>query len=177
MVIYVSVLLIYLSNLFDFYMNILYNDLKAEDDMQNYQSISLAKNGFKQFSIRLGKIFSNISIVALILCISGMLSFVATAFILLIGLTVIILSIGTIFVMVPDYFDILMSTAQTSAKISEFFLANFYIFASIAVVGAIISLVLLALDKRTKHTGRIVLSSLVLAIAIVTIIVTVMGVV
>ena len=139
--------------------------------MQNSHTTPLLRNDLKEFLIRLGKIFSNISILALILCFSGILSFVATAFILLIGLVVIILSIGTIFVIVPNYFDILMSTSEVSAKISAFFLENFYIFASIAIIGAILSLVLLLLDKRTKHIGRIVISSIVIVIVIIAIIV------
>ena len=139
--------------------------------MQNSHTTPLLRNDLKEFLIRLGKIFSNISILALLLCFSGILSFVATAFILLIGLAIIILSVGTIFVIVPNYFDILMSTSEVSAKISAFFLENFYIFASIAIIGAILSLVLLLLDKRTKHIGRIVISSIVIAIVIITIIV------
>lgn len=145
--------------------------------MQNSHTTPLLRNDLKEFLIRLGKIFSNISILALLLCFSGILSFVATAFILLIGLVVIILSIGTIFAFVPNYFDILMSTSEVSAKISAFFLENFYIFASIAIIGAALSLVLLLLDKRTKHIGRIVISSIVIAIVIIAIIVVAAGVI
>lgn len=139
--------------------------------MQNLNTSPLLKNDLREFSIRLGKIFSNISILALILCFSGILSFVATAFILLIGLVIIILSIGTIFAIIPNYFDILMSTSEVSVKISAFFLENFYIFASIAIVGAVLSLILLLLDKRNKHIARIVISSVVIAVVIITIIV------
>ena len=145
--------------------------------MQNSHATPLLRNDLKEFLIRLGKIFSNISILALLLCISGILSFVATAFILLIGLVVIILSVGTIFAIVPNYFDILMSTSEVSVKISAFFLENFYIFASIAIIGAILSLVLLLLDKRTKHIARIVISSIVIAIVIIAIIVVAVGVI
>lgn len=145
--------------------------------MQNLHTTQTLKNDFKEFLIRLGKIFSNISILALLLCISGILSFVATAFILLIGLVVIILSVGTIFAIVPNYFDILMSTSEVSVKISAFFLENFYIFASIAIVGAVLSLILLLLDKRNKHIARIVISSVVIAIVILVIIVVATGVI
>ena len=145
--------------------------------MQNSHTTTLLRNDLKEFLIRLGKIFSNISILALLLCFSGILSFVATAFILLIGFVVIILSIGTVFAFVPNYFDILMSTSEVSVKISAFFLENFYIFASIAIIGAILSFVLLLLDKRTKHIGRIVISSIVIAIVIIAIIVVATGVV
>ena len=145
--------------------------------MQNSHTTPLLRNDLKEFLIRLGKIFSNISILALLLCISGILSFVATAFILLIGLVVIILSVGTIFAIVPNYFDILMSTSEVSVKISAFFLENFYIFASIAIIGAVLSLILLLLDKRNKHIARIVISSVVIAIVILVIIVVATGVI
>ena len=145
--------------------------------MQNSHTTPLLRNDLKEFLIRLGKIFSNISILALLLCYSGILSFVATALILLIGLVVIILSLGTIFAIVPNYFDILMSTSEVSVKISAFFLEYFYIFASIAIIGAILSLVLLLLDKRTKHIARIVISSIVIAIVIIAIIVVAVGVI
>lgn len=144
--------------------------------MENLHTTQTLKNDFKEFLIRLGKIFSNISILALLLCFSGILSFVATAFILLIGLVIIILSIGTIFVIVPNYFDIIMSASEVSANISVFFLDNFYIFASVAIIGAFISFILLMLDKKRKHTGRIVISSIVIAIVIIAIIVVAMGV-
>ena len=145
--------------------------------MQNSHATPLLRNDLKEFLIRLGKIFSNISILALLLCLSGILSFVATAFILLIGLVVIILSVGTIFAIVPNYFDILMSTSEVSVKISAFFLENFYIFASIAIIGAVLSLILLLLDKRNKHIARIVISSVVIAIVILVIIVVATGVI
>lgn len=139
--------------------------------MQNSHTTPLLRNDLKEFLIRLGKIFSNISILALLFCFCGILSFAATAFILLMGFVVIILSIGTIFAFVPNYFDILMSTSEVSVKISAFFLENFYIFASIAIVGAVLSLILLLLDKRNKHIARIVISSVVIAVVIITIIV------
>lgn len=145
--------------------------------MRNSHTTPLPINDFKTFLVRLGKIFSNISIFALLLCFSGMLSFVATALILLIGLAVIILSLGSIFALVPHYFDNLMSATEISSKISAFFLENFYIFASVAIVGAVLSLVLLLTDRRTKHTGRIVVSSVVIAIVVIAIVVAASGVI
>lgn len=145
--------------------------------MQQEHTAPIIKSDLKNFLVRLGKIFSNISIFALVLCFCGILSFIATAFILLIGFIIILLSIGTIFAVVPNYFDILMSASKISANISDFFLQNFYIFVSIAVIGAIASLVLLLLDKKTKHTARIVVSSAVIAVALISIIVVATGVV
>lgn len=137
----------------------------------------LEKTEFKNFIVRLGKIFSNLSILGLILCFSGILSFAATAFIILMGFVIIILSIGTIFIYIPNFFDLFMSASSVSAQISGFFLQNFYIFAAITILGAIISLVLLLLDKQNKHTARIVISSVVLGIVLISIIVVATGVI
>lgn len=145
--------------------------------MKTQTPLSPAKNDFLNFLVRLGKIFSNISIVSLILCLCGVLSFVALAFIFIIAICVIILTLGTIFVIVPNFFDIVTSSATISAEIASFFLENFYIFTSITILCAIISLILLLLDKTNKHTARIVISSIVIAIAVLFIVVALTGVI
>ena len=145
--------------------------------MQQHTPVSSLKMDFKTFLIRLGKIFSNISIFFLVLCFCGILSFVSTVFIFLIGLVIIILSIGTIFAIIPNYWQSLTSITQISVEISNFFLQNFYIFAIIAILCSILALVLLLLDKQTKHTARIVVSCVVIGIVIISIIVVATGVI
>lgn len=142
-----------------------------ESNMQNSYTTSLAKKDFHKFLIRIGKIFSNISILALVFCFCGVISFAATAFILIFGLIAIILSLGIIFLYVPNFFDILMSAAEVSSQISTFFLNYFFIFAAIAIITSIVSLILLVTDKQTKHVARIVISSIVIAIVLIIIIV------
>lgn len=128
------------------------------------------------FLTRIGKICSNISIVFLLLCLSAVLSFVTTAYIFILGLCVIILSIGTIFIAVPNFFDILMSGVEFSAKISEFFLQYWYIFVSFTILFSVVSLILLATDKTSNNVARIVISSVVLFFAFVVVIVLLLGV-
>ena len=139
--------------------------------MQNSHTTSLAKKDFHKFLIRIGKIFSNISILSLVFCFCGVISFVATAFILIFGLIAIILSLGIIFLYVPNFFDILTSAAEVSSQISTFFLNYFFIFVAIAIITSIVSLILLVTDKQTKHVARIVISSIVIAIVLIIIIV------
>lgn len=145
--------------------------------MEGQHTTPLEKTELKYFVVRLGKIFSNLSIVFLILCLCGILSFVSLAVILMVGLALIILTVGTIFVMVPNYWDILMSASQFTAKLSSFFLDKFFIFVAFAILFAILSLILLKLDKQQKHTGRIVVSLIIIGIAIISIIVIAAGVI
>ena len=125
----------------------------------------------KTFGRRMGKIFSNLLIFTLILCLCALLSFLSVVFVWLFGIVLIILTVGTIFAMVPDYFSRLSSASNVTSNIAEFFFDNFYIFVSLCLVCAIASIVLLALDKQNKHTGRIVLSSLAIVICIILIII------
>ena len=145
--------------------------------MKELSTTMPVKTEIKNFIVRLGIIFSNISIFSLILCYFGILSFISTAFILLVGLVIIVLTIGTIFIIVPDYFNIFMSVTDISAKVSAFFLDNFYLFISITILSSILSLILILLNKQTTYIGRIIFSVIIVIIAMFTIIIIAMGVV
>ncbi|MBS5852572.1 MAG: hypothetical protein ACLUG4_09470 [Bacilli bacterium] len=145
--------------------------------MKELSTTMPVKTEIKNFIVRLGIIFSNISIFSLILCYFGILSFISTAFILLVGLVIIVLTIGTIFIIVPDYFNIFMSVTDISAKVSAFFLDNFYLFISITILSSILSLILILLNKQTRYIGRIIFSVIIVIIAMFTIIIIAMGVV
>lgn len=144
--------------------------------METSKTTSSAKFEFLSFCVRLGKIFSNLSIIFIILCFAGVLSFVSTAFILLIGFTLIIMTLGTIFVLVPNYWDGLTNASQISSKISMFFLENSILFISLAIGFAVISLIFLLLDKRERPVARIVISSIVIVIALIVAIITLLEV-
>ena len=145
--------------------------------MKELSTTMPVKTEIKNFIVRLGIIFSNISIFSLILCYFGILSFISTAFILLVVLVIIVLTIGTIFIIVTDYFNIFMSVTDISAKVSAFFLDNFYLFISITILSSILSLILILLNKQTRYIGRIIFSVIIVIIAMFTIIIIAMGVV
>ena len=130
----------------------------------------------KMFSIRIGKTFSNISIFFLILSLCAVLSFVSTAFVFIIGFCMIIFSIGTVFVLIPNFGQKFLSIIDISTKVSSFFLQYWYIFIILTLLFAILSLVLLALDKSNKHVARITISSIVIGIAIITMLTLIIGV-
>ncbi len=134
--------------------------------MENTSFLMLSKNELKNFLIRLGKIFSNLSIFMLVLCLCGILSFIFTGFIFLVGIVIIIVTLGTIFAISPNYFDQLTVAMNVSSSISSFFSNNSLIFAGLTILFAILSIVLLFFDKQTKHKGRIGLSIFILIVAL-----------
>ena len=77
---------------------------------------------------------------------------------------------------VPNFSDIWLSVADTSSKIASFFMQNFYIFAGITIVFSILSFVLLITDKQSKHTARLVVSGIIIAILLIFIVVALVGV-
>ena len=131
--------------------------------------------GPRLFAVRLGKIFFNLSVVAMVLCLCGVLSVLAIAVFLLIGLVAILITLGLVFAIVPDFVGKMIAAAEVSAQISTFFLENFAVFAAVAIGGAVVSLVLLATDKYARHTGRIVVASLVIAVTLLVVAVVLIG--
>lgn len=128
-----------------------------------------------QFATRLGKISFNLSIIFLVFCLCGILSFISTALIIIVGLLVIIITLGTIFVINPDFWDGFMSAVDISSNVSNFFLNNLYIFAGLSISLAVASLILLSRDKTEKHTGRITTSVIIIILSIIGIIINVAG--
>ncbi len=145
--------------------------------MDNSNIPSTFKYDFLSFCIRMGKIFSNMSIICLVLCFVGVVSFISTAIILLIGLTLILVTIGTIFVLVPNYWDKLTSASRISAEISSFFLEHASLFITLTIILSIISLILLLVDRRERPVARIVISSIVVVLAIIVAIIIALGVI
>ena len=144
--------------------------------MQNLHTTPLIKNDARLFLVRLGKIFSNLSLFLLILCLCGALSFVLTALIILVGIIITIVTLGTIFVIAPNFFNVIIQATDITANISAFFFDNFYIFAITAIIGAVLSLVLLRFDNLEKHKVRTILSTIIIT-TIIAIVVFSLGVI
>lgn len=106
-----------------------------------------------------------------------MVSLLSTAFLFLVGAVVTILSMGTIFVYAPNFWNSIVAGMKATANFSNFVLGNAYIFLSITILLSALSVVLLALDRQNKHTARIVVSSIILAFAVLFMIFVAVGVV
>lgn len=118
------------------------------------------------FSSRLGKIFFNVAIVSLVLCILGLFTFGIAALLFLIGVVVTIYTVGFIFVIAPNFWSTIMAGTEFTAQIADFFTQYWYIFVAITIVLSVASIVLLALDRQRKHTVKIVFASIIIAIAL-----------
>ena len=129
-----------------------------------------------RFTNRLGIIFSNIAIFALILSYMGFFSFLTIAFLILIAGILIILSLGTIFIMIPNFGDFFSSSIKIAANISTFFLDHTYLFTTITLVLAIASFIFFFFDKKNRQIGRMICSVFVCLLALIAIFIMKVGV-
>lgn len=106
-----------------------------------------------------------------------MVSLLSTAFLFLVGAVVTILSMGTIFVYAPNFWNSIVAGMNATANFFSFVIGNAYIFLSIVIALSIASIVILALDRQNKHTSRIVVASIVLVVALLMMIFVATGVI
>lgn len=111
---------------------------------------------------RLGKIFSNISVVCLVFSLATIVSFLLTATVWLIGILLIILSVGAILAIFPDYISTLTQGQEIVTTIATALNASVPFLMTIGIIGAVASIILLILDRRERHTGRIAFSAVIL---------------
>ena len=135
-----------------------------------------AKTMARLYSVHLGKIFSNLSIVFVVIGLASLVTVIATGLMFLFGLILIIMSLGTVFLYIPNYFDMLLSGTEFMGGVAGFLNQFWPVFTPLAIVLAGVSIVLLAMDKHERHTGRIVLSSIIVGIAVLTLILLIAGV-
>jgi len=111
----------------------------------------------------LGKIFSNISIFALILSLGSIFS------IILYTLIIMIASIGWI-LLIPITLGLVLLTPNYGSffnsnlfKVAPTIPANLiFIILGVGIAFSLVSIILLAFDKHSNHKGRIIFSSIVL---------------
>lgn len=137
----------------------------------------------------LGKIFSNLSIVCLLISLAGVLSFVLYAIIEVLGVfavilmfLIIILTLGAILAIIPGYWGTMKtliswfgSLGTIMEKVGAIITKIWPIVIPLAIAFAVTSLICLIFDKTQKHTARIVFSSIVIVIAIIVLIVFLVG--
>lgn len=128
------------------------------------------------YSVHLGKIFSNLSIVFVVISLASLVTVIATGLMFLFGLILIIISLGTVFIYIPNYFDMLLSGTEFMGGVAGFLNQFWPVLTPLSIVLAGVSIVLLAMDKHERHTGRIVLSSIIVGIAVLTLILLIAGV-
>lgn len=127
------------------------------------------------YGVHLGKIFSNLSIALAIICIASFMSMLISVLLWVLGFFMIIISIGTIFIVFPNYLDMLKSSSNTIGNITNFLIKVFPIIIPITILLAVLSIIFLSFDKNCKHIVRLIFSSLIIAGSIFLIIFFVLG--
>ncbi len=138
-----------------------------------------------------GTIFSNISCIGAIVCLSAAMAFLLSAavtmlsigiFVLMIG--AILLTVGTIFTFVPNWWKMaikVLNVATNSGpvleKVTGVLAASAVYVIPITLVFAVLSIVFLSLDKTKKHTTRIVFSCIMIGLVVLAIILLLAGVI
>ncbi len=129
----------------------------------------------RMYLCHFGVIFSNMSIVGLVVGVMALLSSILVALGTVISVMIlamgIIMTLGAIFAIVPNYMSLFSKAAKILDwfPVSQFATASLYIL-PISIALSIASIVLLSFDKQKKHTGRIIFSGVVLAFLVVVLI-------
>ena len=112
----------------------------------------------------LGKIMSNYSIVGVSIMLAILLGTLISAFCIV--FIVVILSIGMVFIASPNFIPNLLNSGDgIMTFITSCYVAYPYLF-GITIATSVTSLVLLCLQKDKKPIGRIVLTSIIIAITL-----------
>ena len=133
-----------------------------------YKSITPpCKMSAKMYLIRFGKILFSLSLIALIISFLPSVSFLMTAFYVLIWFIIVIITLGTVFITNPDFANSLTSSIEILGNISTaLYDASLYLLPT-AIVMSILSIVFLAMDKTDRHIARIVFASIFLALSVI----------
>ena len=107
---------------------------------------------------RCGAILLNLSLAAVIFCALSLVSAILLGLIFLFGFILIILSLGIVFAVIPDYWQKLLGMAEIMGSVSgALALAAPYICPAAAVC-ALLGAILLCLDRYKRHTVRVVVA-------------------
>lgn len=127
------------------------------------------------YLVRFGIIFSNISIVSLVLFICSLITPVFLAILYALGIIIILATLGTIFVMIPNYWQILTSFMSNSSKLLVPLVSIIPYALGVGLIASIASIICLFFDKQKSHKGRIVFGIIVSVIIIIALIVVIAG--
>lgn len=116
---------------------------------------------------RLGVILSNLSIVMLVISLSSIVTVIATMFTLIIGFMLMIVSVGVVFAIIPDYWQRLISSAEFIGKVNEVIFKIWPAITIVGIVSAVASIICLCFDKTRNHIVRIVVSGVVIACIVI----------
>lgn len=129
--------------------------------------ITIPKSYIKNvYFARLGIIFFNIALGSLLMFICTMFSPILLAVLWILGFMLILISIGSIFVIIPGYWGKLTSFISNSSSFVSRLIEILPYILVVGIVASAVSIVFLFLDKNNKHKGRII-GSIIFAILLV----------
>lgn len=124
---------------------------------------------------RFGVILSNISIVSLVLFICSLITPVLLAVSYALGIMLIVATLGTILIMIPNYWQLLTSFMSDSSKLLVPLVSIVPYALGVGLIASIASIICLFFDKHKSHKGRIVFGIIAIVIIIIALIVVIAG--
>lgn len=151
------------------------------EEKQNQNLVVPKKELSQMYISHTGIILSNLSIVAF--CVSlaalfaGFFTALFTTFYIILWFVILIFSVGTVFVIIPNYFSYLTKSSEFLNNFRFDVFINIVKYAlPVFIATSILSIVLLSLDKHRNHKGRIIFSSVVLGLLVVMFLILIIGV-
>lgn len=114
-----------------------------------------------------GVMLSNLSIVCLVCCLLSVFTVIIMPLVWLLGFLLILVTLGIIFAIIPNYWSKLEGFSETINKVNKFLLKIGPYIACVGIALAIASIVMLVLDKTNKNTKKIVVTLIACVLLIV----------
>lgn len=129
----------------------------------------------KMFIARIGRIFSNMSITAAIVCVLSLLATIMfalfTAVAMMFAICVVILTLGIILAFYPNLFDSIRTMGERATVIINFLSNSVAPIASVITAAAgVLALIFLLLGEPKKDKGRIVFAAIVTVFGVIALI-------
>lgn len=131
----------------------------------------------RHYLAHLGIILCHLSILGIGLIVGTFFAGLLSVFIFLLGLIIIVVTLGIVFLVIPDYWGKLTGVTDTMSNIMETSAELFPTVATIIAICCVASIVLTALDARwEKARIRLIISSVMVGVVVLLIIGLVAGV-
>lgn len=131
----------------------------------------------RRYLAHLGIILCHLSIVGVVFIVGSFIAGLLSIFAFLLGLILIVFTIGTIFVMVPNYWDKVMWTVDATNNIVNTSISLVPTVAVLTAIFCVASIVLTALDARwEKARIRLIISSVMCGVVVGLLVVIIAGI-
>ena len=120
-----------------------------------------------QCGVRFAKILTNFSVLCAIVCILTGASFLLVAAVFLFGAVAIIGSLGTVFILIPEFGDKFTGAINNTSQISQMLTDIWPIVAGVGLGCAALAIIIFACIKTEKHNVRIALCSVMAAVILI----------